>query len=107
MRIQEFRQYLELKNPIEVQIRTKTKRDRDADYRAVYDEAGELKLHIIRLYGFIQNRGLESVIAHELIHAWQEENYIEEIHGKDFVKMAKQMEKHFHLTQVYIPELDI
>ena len=107
MRLKEIAMYLELEKPIEIQIKTKKKKTMHAAYWGMYDEYGELKYHLIRVYGFDQYRGFESLIAHELIHGWQEERHIDEIHGPQFRHMARAIEHTFQIENVYIPGVDI
>lgn len=107
MNIQKIITYLEIKNPVEIQIRSKKKKNMEAGYWGLYAEDGELKSHLIRIYGFDTSRKLETLIAHELIHAWQEENGICEIHGPEFRKMAQEMQEEFGICDIYIPELDL
>lgn len=103
---------LELKEIIEVTFSTKDNKDFDAEYSPVYREmkSGKMKLrkHCIKIFiGGELERDIDSLIAHELIHAWQEENGIAEIHGPQFIKKARRMEKIFNLDRVYIPDVDI
>lgn len=107
MNIQKLINFLELKNPVEIQIRSKKKKKMEAGYWGLYAEDGELKSHLIRIYGFDTGRPLETLIAHELIHAWQEENYIDEVHGHMFITVAHNIGKAFGIPDIYIPELDL
>ena len=53
------------------------------------------------------DRDLETVLAHELIHAYHEENGILEWHGKRFKNDAKLMTKKFSwLKDVYRKGID-
>lgn len=107
MNIQKLINFLELKNPVEIQIRSKKRKKMEAGYWGLYAEDGELKSHLIRIYGFDTSRPLETLIAHELIHAWQEENYIDEVHGPEFIETAREIEDNFGIRDIYIPELDL
>ncbi len=103
----EYVEYLGLKKPFSVEIKSRKKKDCDAAYWGLYNEKGNLKSHLIRVYlGNNSNRSLETLIAHELIHAWQEEKGLKEIHGPEFIKMARKMEYKFCLSNIYIPEID-
>jgi predicted SprT family Zn-dependent metalloprotease len=51
-------------------------------------------------------RDFNTLLAHELIHAWQEENRKAETHGKHFKKLAKQLESQFGFTEIYIKGID-
>jgi len=60
---------------------------------------GKLQSHLIHVY--LENfkaqgeRDLNTVLVHELIHAWQEENGYTDVHGASFRKMAKRMQAKF------------
>jgi hypothetical protein len=49
---------------------------------------------------------LDELIAHELIHAWQQENNISEFHGLNFVLQAIALDEKFDLPNIYLAELD-
>lgn len=70
---------------------------------------GRLVSHLIRIS--IDNlqtdrRCLDTLIAHEFIHAWQAENDIVEIHGKQFRKMARGLGNVLGLEDIYIRGID-
>jgi hypothetical protein len=99
--------FLGLKKPINLRIITKRNRYYNADYEAEYsDVTGKLIAHNITIYFKDNDRDFETLLAHELIHAWQEENKKHETHGPAFIKYAKRMEKEFNLRDIYIPEID-
>lgn len=108
MRITEFIEYLEIKRPYEIQIKRRNKKNCCADYRAIYTKKRALS-HMIRVYmGSLDSndRNLETLIAHELIHAWQEEKGLKEIHGPFFIRMAKLMSIEFNLPEIYLQDTD-
>lgn len=107
MNIKKLSNFLELKCPIKIEIRSKTKKKMEAGYWGMYAEDGELKYHLIHVYGFETNRPLETLIAHELIHAWQEENAVNEIHGPEFQRLAAEIGPRFGIPSIYNPEIDI
>jgi hypothetical protein len=108
MLIKEIVEFLKLEKPVEIQIRTKTKKKVDAYYWGLYSETGELKSHLIRVYGLNPERGLQTIIAHELIHAWQEEKgFSDEIHGWKFRVTAEDIEFNFGIKNIYLPDLDL
>ena len=107
MLIKEIVEYLELDTPVEIQIRSKTKKKVDAYYWGLYAETGELKSHLIRVYGLNPARGLQTLIAHELIHAWQEENGYTEVHGFEFAHMADELLLRFNISNIYLPDVDL
>lgn len=110
MRIIQFADWLGIKKPYEIEIRSKSHKKMTAAYWGLYTEKGNLSKHLIRVYlGNFTNpdeRPLESIIAHEMIHAWQEENGINEIHGSQFKNLARWMSLEFKLDYIYIPDID-
>ncbi len=103
----EYIKFLGLKKPVNLRIITKKNRWADAEYEPEYhDRNGKLREHNITVYFRDNTRDFETLIAHELIHAWQEENKAYETHGPKFIKYARKMEKHFGLREIYLPEID-
>ncbi len=103
----EYIKFLGLKKPVNLRIITKKNKWADAEYEPEYsDKTGKLREHNITVYFRDNTRDFETLVAHELIHAWQEENRAHETHGPAFIKYARKMEKHFGLREVYIPEVD-
>lgn len=99
--------YLGLKKPVNLRIITRKNKYAEAEYEPEYsDKTGRLKEHKITIFYKEITRGLDTLIAHELIHAWQEENKKQETHGKYFKKYARKMEKDFNLTEIYIEGID-
>ena len=104
----DYIKFLKLKRPVNLRIVTRKNRWADAEYMPEYsDKTGKLKEHQITVYYKNNTRDLDVLIAHELIHAWQEENRAQETHGPAFIKYARKMEEHFGLREVYIPEVDL
>ena len=103
----EYIKFLGLKKPVNLRIITKRNRWADAEYEPEYsDKTGKLCEHNITVYFKDNTRDFETLIAHELIHAWQEENRAYETHGPAFIKYARKMEKHFGLREIYLPDID-
>lgn len=102
----EYIKFLKLKKPVNLRIITRKNKFADAEYLPTYHDSGRLKEHRIWIYLKDNSREFETLLAHELIHAWQEEHKKKEIHGKFFVKYAKKMEKHFNLKEIYLPDVD-
>jgi hypothetical protein len=101
--IQQQAQVLGLKYPVEVRLCFRDSPN-DAEYIPRFNGRGDLKRHVIKLFiAENNNRDFETLIIHELIHAYQEENKIVEIHGKSFAKMAARFPDY---PEVYIPEID-
>jgi Zn-dependent peptidase ImmA (M78 family) len=105
--VQELKDYLILDNPVEIVIKSKEKKNADANYWGMYNRKGILKSHLIHIYAGNQSeRSLNSLIAHELIHAWQEEQGLKEIHGPEFIKLARNIEYDYDLENVYLVDID-
>lgn len=105
--LQKYINFLGLKKPVDVTIKTRWGRDCDAYYLPTYsDRNGKLTGHKIVIWLGGANRTFDTLLAHELIHAWQEENKKLEIHGKHFQRMAKAMQKAFALEKIYWPGVD-
>lgn len=104
----EYIKFLGLKKPVNLRIITRKNKWADAEYEPEYsDKTGKLREHCITVYYKDNTRDLDVLIAHELIHAWQEENRACETHGPAFIKYARKMEKQFGLCEIYIPEVDL
>lgn len=104
--MKQFIDYLGLKKPVTIRVLPKSNKWADAEYEAEYTEKGKLLEHIITIYTKGLQRDFNTLVAHELIHAWQEENKKSETHGKYFRKYARKMETDFGLSRVYDPEVD-
>jgi hypothetical protein len=102
-----FIDYLKLKKPVTIRIIPRKNSECDAEYESEYSERGKLCEHIITVYTKNPTRDFETLIAHELIHAWQEENKARETHGPAFIKYARRIERDFGLREVYIPGTDL
>jgi hypothetical protein len=108
-------EYLDLKWPWEIKIKHSKGKGNLAEYTCWYYKSGKRK-HIITVWFEAVNqdtRNLESIIAHEFIHAWQEERGYIEIHGPEFQRMATKLEsflfmRNFHeVDRIYIREVDL
>ena len=106
--IQEIISALDIKLPVTFTISTRENKNTDGYYMPVRDDEEELTGHRIRVYmNSDTSRSIEAIIAHELIHAWQEENSDNAVHGKRFAYRARKLETKFNLTSVYIPRVDV
>jgi len=104
----DYIKFLGLKKPVNLRIITRKNKWADAEYEPEYsDKTGKLKEHLITVFYKNNTRDLDVLIAHELIHAWQEENKYTEIHGPAFIKYARKMEKQFGLCEIYIAGTDL
>jgi len=102
--------FLGLKSPVELTFKTEHNKHSDAVYWPKFSNKGNLKAHKITVFLGNQNanspRTLDELIAHELLHAWQQENNIAEFHGPNFIMMAIAMKHAFDLPNIYLAELD-
>lgn len=115
--INEWIKFLAIKAPVVVKL--KTERCRTKKYRHtlgthtawVYDN-GKIKQHLITIY--LPNlegepRGINTVVAHELIHASISEKFprIKSSHGPTFQYMCGIMEAEFGLRNLFIHGTDL
>ena len=107
--------FISLEKPYTIKLNSKGKRSASAEYRASYNRGGELVSHQITIYLGNQpqdTRDIETLVAHELIHAWQEEKGITEIHGQDFIDVAELVSRHLEyagiaVSNIYIEGTDV
>lgn len=101
--------YLGLKKRIEIKIHSRSRDTVSAKYWGLYgDRSGKLVAHRIHVYGFVHaDRSLETILAHELIHAWQEEHGLKEIHGPEFRRLAIELGHEFGIRRIYIEGQDL
>ena len=100
--------FLEIEKPYKIVLKP-TLGGNSAEYYAMMRK-GKLVSHLIRVS--ISNlkgdvRDLDTLIVHEFIHAWQQENGIEEVHGPDFQRMARKLGKHLNIDNIYIKGTDV
>lgn len=111
--IENISETLQLSKPIDLRLRFQSNEETDAEYNPRFDKRGNIKRHVITLYvsrEFEFERDFQTLLAHELIHAWQAENNIEDIHGQLFQEWACRLEKEYGpimLNRIYDPELDL
>lgn len=97
--------YLEL--PVDVRLKT-TENNIAAEYVPVFGETeSEIKKHKITVWmGGENDRDLFTLIAHELIHAYQAENQFLDTHGRSFKLMARYLGLLYDLPDIYRADLD-
>ena len=99
-------QELALRKPVDIKLTTRSAKIA-ALYEPVYSDRGKLKSHKITVFlSEDNNRSLRVLIAHELIHAWQEEYKKTDTHGESFRETAEYIEDVFGLGGIYDPECD-
>ena len=107
-------EYLELEYPIDIRIKTRSKKSCDAKYNAMLSSDNQLVHHRITIYlgnlGY-NSRTFDELLAHELIHAWQQENHYLDVHGKSFQFCAEGLQEclqsfGFDVHNLYMPDLD-
>ena len=104
--MREYIQYLKLKRPVQLTVLNRANNAADAEYETEYYDNGKICQHLITIWNNPESRDFNALVAHELIHAWQAENDKDEIHGKYFVRLARQMESKFGLREVYLSGID-
>jgi hypothetical protein len=105
-KLNQFCEYLELELPVEVRVKQKHNRKCDAYYLPKFNRVGKLRGHLIVIFTINTGRDFDTLLAHELLHAKQEEMGLTEIHGKRFREWAENMESDFKLSEIYIAKLD-
>ena len=97
---------LAIRKPVDIKL--STRRSKIAGlYEPIYSDSGRLKSHKITIWlSGDNNRSLRVLVAHELIHAWQEEYKKPDIHGDSFQECADYLEDVFGLRGIYDPECD-
>jgi hypothetical protein len=97
---------LKLELPVSIKLCTREKK-----IAAVYEpkfKGENLKSHKIVVYmGGEHDRDLFTLVAHELIHAYQCENNLVDVHGKSFRLMARYLDLIYNLPDIYKPCQDI
>lgn len=103
---QEFARILGITKEFKIVLKNTHNKKADAKYWGMY--TGKILVyHLIHVYMLDACRDLDTLIAHELIHAKQEEVGLNEAHGTYFQTEAKRMEYIFSLSEIYIPDTDI
>lgn len=105
--MKQYIDFLGLKKRVTLHLIPMRNAECDAEYEAEYSDSGRLIEHVITVYTKNPDRDYETLIAHELIHAKQEEEKLTETHGPFFIKYAKKMEKEFNLREIYLADIDL
>lgn len=98
---------LKISRPFKIELLSRESTKFDALYWAHYSEKRQNLTHRIRIYLGNCGRSLEACIAHEFIHAWQEEQGLTEYHGPEFIRMAQKLQYKLSLSGVYCPDTDV
>lgn len=98
--------YLGLEFPVYVEFRTIARKGYNAYYMPKYSKKEKVNGHIIKINMKDSDRDIDTLVAHEMIHAWQEENKYKDTHGKSFRKMAAKVSKAFDIKDIYIKDVD-
>jgi SprT-like family len=104
--IMEIAEYLGLQKPFDIRIKSKAHKWA-AGFCEQHTRKGKIIRHVITIYLpsiIASNYTLESVIAHELIHAWQAENgeLIEgKYHGRVFQDIAADIGRQFKIPNIF------
>ena len=105
MFVQKWVDKIGIKKPVELRYKF-CDYPNDAEDEPRYNSKGNLKKHVITLYRWNNNsRDEKTLIVHELIHAYQEENNLKDkLHGKAFKRMAKKFSKY---PNIYLKGIDV
>ena len=112
---------LGIRYPFKIELVSKGHKKAHAYYWSICKNGGKGKLHshFIRIYlGDIteDSRSYEQILAHEFIHAWQEEQGIDEyqekngvhmFHGPQFIEMADKLGYILGLENIYLKGIDL
>lgn len=104
--------YLGIKKPFDIKIKSKAHKWA-AGFCEQHTRKGKIIKHVITIYLPVIvecNYSLESVILHELIHAYQAEFDILEpgkYHNSTFQRTARELEKLFKITGIYCEKSDV
>lgn len=104
--LKHYKAFLDLHMPVALHIKTRTGKDCDAYYMPRYNSKGKLKQHDITIYTENCEREFNTLLAHELIHAKQEELEYADTHGPSFRKYARKLAKEFNLKKIYRKTVD-
>lgn len=105
--LNDLTKHLGIKLPVTITIKTRKGKDCDALYLPNYsDRTGKLIGHKITIYTVGTSRSFETLLAHELIHALQEEKRLAEFHGPFFAQTAELLEWDFGIKEIYLQEID-
>lgn len=105
--LNELCSWLVLDKPVTLTIKTRKGKDCDALYLPRYsDKTGKLIGHKVVIYTVGTTRSFETLLAHELIHAKQEEERLTEIHGDFFQQTALEIQSSFGIEEIYIDDVD-
>jgi Zn-dependent peptidase ImmA (M78 family) len=107
--MQKIKLILKLKKPVKIKYAKRAHAEWDAEYEPKFLDSGEIKSHKIVIFNNPDRaRSRKTLVAHELIHAWQAENDVADVHGKPFQKMARKIAKHNpKLRDIYLPDVDL
>lgn len=90
------KKYLKITKPVVIKMS-----DLYLKYRATHtywvNTKGDIKRHVINIAICEDGRNINTIIAHEFVHAWQaEHNPKSETHGKEFAKKARLLRKYLN-----------
>ena len=101
--------FLGLKAPVKFRIIKGSRKPFDAEYEPIYSDDAEnvIEYHSIVICRQNVGRAFRTLVAHELIHAAQEEKGLLEFHGPFFQRKARAMGKMFGLKEIFINGVDV
>ena len=107
-------EYLDIRRPYRVSLQNRIKNpDWFAYCTATIDNKGNVLRHnIVVTMQDMLKYDLNTIIAHEFVHAWQFENHIKgRNHGKKFQNKAMKLAEYlnlcgFNIGEIYRPDID-
>lgn len=70
------------------------------------DSGDKITEHEITIIWPVTDRTIETLIIHEIIHAWQVENDHPHGHDNGFIRIARALERATGISRIYDPEFD-
>lgn len=105
--IQRTASFLNIQRPFKLELVSKSHKTDCGSYWAIYSQKKRNLSHLIRVYIKDSPRSVDSIIAHEFVHAWQEEQGYMGVHTPEFIQMARRLSIHLSIPLIYDPEYDI
>ena len=94
------REYLDIKKPIRIEIKNRIYKNSAGVHWVDRLDNGKIKCHIIKvsLNQISEDRNMNTVIAHEFVHAWQAEHkpFKKIAHNNTFQNKAKDFQRYLH-----------
>lgn len=110
------KEILKIQNPVEIILRDKIYKGYLGVHWTEVKDSGKIKCHVIKIsLKKLENdiRGMQTILAHEFIHAWQAEYkpIKKKAHTPTFKRMSEFLEtelakKGFAVSNTFVPDID-